>query len=65
MRVSQCCVVRVGFAYCLLGSDEELTTVCVGASVGHAHRVRLVVLQAAELVLKLSSPDTLASCSVA
>lgn len=49
----------------LLCRDEELRSVGVGTSVGHADRVRLVVLERGKLVGKLRPPDALAPGAVA
>lgn len=49
----------------LLGRDEELRAVGVGARVGHADRVRLVVLERRELVAEFAAPDAFAARAVA
>lgn len=47
-------------------SDEELAAVRIRTSIGHAHGVRSVVLQCGhKLVLKVSSPNRLATSSSA
>ena len=39
-------------------SDEELTSIAVGSSVGHRNRVRTIVLQVRrELIFEVISPD--------
>ena len=49
----------------LLRRDEELRAVGVGARVGHADRVRLVMLKRGELVRELGAPNALAASAVA
>lgn len=48
-----------------LGRDEELRAIGVGARVGHADRVGLVVFERGELVAKFGTPDAFAAGAVA
>ena len=49
----------------LLRRDEELAAVCIQARIRHAHRIRLIVLQRAKLVLEFAAPDRFAASAVA
>lgn len=49
----------------LLRRDEELRAVGVGTGIGHADRVRLVVLERGKLVGKFRAPNALAPGAVA
>ena len=49
-------------SYCGHNSDEELRSICVGASVGHAHHKRTIVFQhRMEFVFKFATPNALSS----
>ncbi len=49
---------------CLLGCNEELGTIGVRSCVGHTDRVRLIMLQSRELILKFLAPDRLAASAI-